>query len=89
MPPIAPETRVLQDELFLAQVARARQRSIGEKFMDGERLFHENAVWMKAGIRAQHPGWSEGEVETEYRRRLAIARAFDDELFLKVGSLCV
>jgi hypothetical protein len=84
-----PATTHLDDELFLAKVAAARLRTPGEKFLDGERLFHQNAIWMKAGIRMQHPEFDETQVEAEYRRRLAIARAFDNELFERVGSLCV
>jgi hypothetical protein len=89
MPALDPQMQSLQDELFLAKVAQAKRRTMGEKSLDGERLFHENAVWMKAGIRTQHPEWTKEAVESEYRRRLAIARELDDELFRRVGSLCV
>ena len=72
------ETKRLMDEIFIDKVLRARQRSIGEKFLDGPRLFETGCQMMRSGIRWQHPDFTDEQVEAELRRRLAIRRRIDE-----------
>lgn len=82
------ETKRLMDEIFIDKVMRARQRSIGEKILDGPRLFDTACKLMRSGIRWQFPNFDDEQVETELRRRLAIRRQIDEAgIYRNVGVL--
>ena len=73
-----PETKALQDAVFLSKVARARQTPMSEKIADGPLLFDQNIEIMRSGIQSEHPEYSPEQVEHEIRRRLRIARMIDE-----------
>lgn len=70
--------KALQDEIFIDKVLRARRRSIGEKFLDGPRLFDVVCERMRNGIRTQYPDCTAERVEAELQRRLVIRRRIDE-----------
>ena len=72
------ETKQLMDEIFIGKVLRARQRSIGDKMLDGLRLFEQGCQMMRSGIRWQFPEFTDAQVESELRRRLAIRRRINE-----------
>lgn len=72
------ETKRLMDEIFIGKVLRARQRTPGEKMLDGPRLFAVGCLMMRNGIRWQFPDYTEEQVEAELVRRLAIRRRIDE-----------
>ena len=75
-PPTAEQPLI--DAIFLDKVRRARRTPIGEKVLDGPRLFDQNCQLMRGAIRTQFPEFDDGQVELELRRRLAIARRIDE-----------
>ena len=72
------ETKQLMDSIFIEKVLRARQRTPGEKMLDGPRLFAMGCLMMRNGIRWQFPEFTEEQVEAELVRRLAIRRQIDE-----------
>ena len=72
------ETKQLMDSIFIDKVLRARQRTPGEKMLDGPRLFAMGCLMMRNGIRWQFPEFTEEQVEAELVRRLAIRRRIDE-----------
>ena len=68
------ETKQLMDEILIGKVLRARQRSLDKKMLDGPQLFDDCCQLMRGGIRSQFPDFTEEQVRTELRRRLAIQR---------------
>ena len=48
-------TKQLQDAVFLSKVRKARKQSIGEKLLEGPRLFDVACQRMRVGIRHQFP----------------------------------
>ena len=72
------ETKQLMDSIFIEKVLRARQRTPGEKMLDGPRLFAMGCLMMRNGIRWQFPEFTEEQVEAELVRRLAIRRRIDE-----------
>ena len=83
-----PETKALQDAIFLSKVARARQTPMSEKIADGPLLFDQNIEIMRAGIRADHPEFSPEQVEKEISRRLKIARMIDEaDIYQDAGTI--
>ena len=88
MSEIDPETKSLQDAIFLSRVARARRTPIGQKIMDGPRLFDLTCERMRDGIRHEFPDFDEHQVERELRRRLRIKRRIDEQgLFQDAGTV--
>ena len=83
-----PETKALQDAIFLSKVARARQTPMSQKIADGPLLFDQNIEIMRAGIRADHPEFSPEQVEKEISRRLKIARMIDEaDIYQDAGTI--
>lgn len=80
---IDPEIKALQDSIFLSKVARARITPIGEKIMDGPRLFDMACQRIRDGIRHEFPNYDVKQVEAELRRRLKIKRIIDERGFYK------
>ena len=72
------ETKQLMDEIYISKVLRARQRTPGEKMLDGPRLFAAGCLMMRNGIRWQFPEFTEEQVEAELVRRLAVRRRIDE-----------
>ncbi|MGA0040847.1 MAG: hypothetical protein ACO3NZ_13455 [Pirellulales bacterium] len=82
------DDQALQAALFADKVARARAMSAGDKLFCGVRLFDLVRLRMLAGIRGQHPDWSDREVEAEFRRRLSLVRQLDEQrTYTPCGSL--
>ena len=77
MSQVDPETKALQDSIFLAKVAKARRTPISEKLADGPLLFDHASKIMRDGIRCQFPEFTEEQVEKEFVRRLKIQRLLD------------
>lgn len=80
MSEIDPETKSLQDAIFLSKVAM-RRTPIGEKIMEGPRLFDLTCQRMRDGIQHEFPDFDEHQVEKELRRRLRIKRRIDEQGF--------
>lgn len=81
-------TKRLMDEIFIDKVLRARRRTIGEKMLDGPRLFETACQVMRSGIRWQFPDFNDEQIEAELRRRLAIRRRIDEAgIYQNVGML--
>lgn len=78
MSQVDPETKALQDSIFLSKVARARRTPMSEKIADGPLLFDQNMSIMRGAIRSEHPEYTDQQVEKEVDRRLAIAKRIDD-----------
>ena len=78
---VDPETKALQDSIFLTKVARARKQSPGEKMMEGPRLFDLACQRMRDGIRHQFPHYDEQQVDAELGRRLKVKREIDEQGF--------
>jgi len=82
------EDQALQAALFADKVATARAMNAGDKLFCGVRLFDLVRLRMLAGIRGQHPDWSDCEVEAEFRRRLSVVRQLDEQrTYTPCGSL--
>jgi hypothetical protein len=67
-------TQELIDDIYRERVLRARRTPPGEKLLDGPRLFDRACRIMRDGIRFQHPGATEVEVEVILHQRLALTR---------------
>jgi hypothetical protein len=83
MSQVAPETKALQDSIFLLKVARARRTPISERLADGPVLFDQCCEIMRGGIRSEHPEFTDEQVEREVGRRLAIGKKIDDGDFYR------
>ena len=79
MSQVDPETRQLMEEIYLDKALRAGRRSIGDKMLDGPRLFDDCCRLMRSGIRFQFPDYTEEQVEVEFRRRLEIGRRISEK----------
>ncbi|MFM9960957.1 MAG: hypothetical protein ACKV2Q_07010 [Planctomycetaceae bacterium] len=66
------------DPNFIEKVLYARGRSIGEKMLDGPRLFDLDCELDRIRIRAQFPTFDDEQVEQELRYRLSVARQIDE-----------
>ncbi len=66
------------DPNFIEKVMYARSRSIGEKILDGPRLFDLDCDLECIRIRAQFPTFNDEQVEQELHLRLTIARQIDE-----------
>jgi hypothetical protein len=60
----------LADAIRRERVQRARAMPFEEKFVAGGELFDTACEFTKAGIRHDHPEYTEAEVLAELRRRL-------------------
>lgn len=78
MSPVDPEIVKLQNEIYRSRVLRARQMTVGERVVDGIRLFEEGMRIMRGGIRSDHPEFSEEQIEAEVARRMRIAKKLSD-----------
>lgn len=67
----------LAEAIYREKVERARRRPLAEKLLDGGELFQYACLITKAGIRHDHPQFSEEQVRAELRRRLDIARRLE------------
>ena len=86
MSQIDPETKALQDSIFLSKIARARRTPISEKLADGPLLFDQGMQVMRSAIRSEHRDFTDAQVEREVCRRLAIAKRLSDgDLYRNAG----
>lgn len=69
----------LIDDLFWDKVERARQRSPGEKLLDGFELFEQSCHLARMGIRCDYPDASDQEVERLLREQLNRIRELEEE----------
>lgn len=82
------ETQQLMKSIFISKAMTARSRSMGEKMLDGPRLFDDGCQIMKSGIRFQFPHFTEEQVQVELRRRLVIGRLIAEKgIYRDVGVL--
>jgi hypothetical protein len=65
-------SRSLIEELEAEDVEDARRQTFAQKFMAGAELFDYAEQVSKAGIRMQHPEFTEEQVRDEFARRLSI-----------------
>ena len=84
----SPEIAALQKAILLSKGHRAKAISPGEKMLEGVRLFDQTRERIKAGIRGQHPDWSNGEVHREFLRILAAQRRrAEKNIYRLVGTV--
>lgn len=82
------ETQQLMDSIFIGKALRARRRSIGDKILDGPRLFDVCCQLTRSGIRSRFPDYTDEQVEQELRRQLAINRRIHEKgIYHDVGLL--
>ncbi len=74
MPKVERELTDEQQAIFMSKVERARRASISEKLADGPLLFDQNMRLMRDFIGAEHPDFSEQQIDAEVDRRLQIAK---------------
>lgn len=74
------EIAALAKRIDREKVERARQMTLIEKFSAGAELFEQACEVTRCGIRGQHPGWDEEQVEAEFVRRLEIRRKIEERL---------
>ncbi|HEY2586104.1 MAG TPA: DUF433 domain-containing protein [Tepidisphaeraceae bacterium] len=60
------------DSLWQRKVESARRQTFAQKFMAGAELFDDACAVTEAGIRMQHPEFSDDQVRAELRRRIAL-----------------
>jgi hypothetical protein len=72
-----PETQRLMDELYLEELIEARAMSPSEKVLAGQRLFEAACRITLAGIRNQHPHFSEAQCQEMLRDRLELQRKLE------------
>ena len=65
-------------QLWRDKVEAARGITFAQKFWAGAELFDSACEVTKAGLRMQHPEFSEEQVLEELRRRLAIAQRLEE-----------
>ena len=88
MSQVDPEIKALQDSIFLSKVARARKEPMDVKIFDGPRLFDQSCILIRSGIRAEHPNFTEQQVEQELRRYLKIQRVMQERgLYVDAGFI--
>ena len=76
------------DPNLLEKVRYSRSRTMGEKMLDGPRLFDLDCQLERIRIRAQFPTFNDEQVEQELRYRHAIARWEKEEgIYQDVGVL--
>ena len=71
-------TREFIDQLYRERVQDARAQSVGDRLLAGIELFAMVCEFSRAGIRMQHPGVDEEQVERLLAERLAIARKLEN-----------
>ena len=64
--------------LWRDKVENARELTFAQKFWAGAELFDSACEVTKAGIRWQHPDFSEAQVMDELRRRLEIEARWEE-----------
>ena len=79
-------TQQLIDALWLDKVEAARQMSAESKLLAGGELYDELIVRMLSGIRNQFPAYTDDQVLTELRRRLAIQEHIENNPWRATGS---
>jgi hypothetical protein len=70
-------TKELIDQLHREDLEHAKQMSFEQKFWAGAELFDYACEITKAGIRRDHPFFTEEQVLSELRRRIAMAERFE------------
>ena len=59
----------MNEELHPLQLAGLRRLSLSERFARGLRFLRATRKFLAAGVRTQHPDWTEEQVQAETRRR--------------------
>jgi hypothetical protein len=72
-----PETQRLIDELYRQELLDARAMPLEEKALAGQRLFEAACRITLAGIRNQHPEFSEEHCQEMLRQRLDFQRRLE------------
>ena len=68
------EFQPLADALYRERVLRARRTPPEERILAGATLLDFAAAATLAGIRTQHPQWSDAEAARELQRRISLDR---------------
>ncbi|HYE20690.1 MAG TPA: hypothetical protein VEA69_19745 [Tepidisphaeraceae bacterium] len=71
------QIELMADAIYREKVLRARSQSIEEKLALGADLYTYATSITLAGIRNQHPEWTEEQVRAELRRRIALSRRLE------------
>lgn len=71
-------TQALIDQLYREEIETARRMSIGEKFLEGPRLFDRSCRLMLAGLRHEHPQATEPELRKLLDERLDLLRHLEN-----------
>ena len=72
-----PQTQRLIDELYREELLEARNMSPAEKFRAGQQLFEAACRITLAGIRNQHPEYSEARCQSVLRERLELQKELE------------
>jgi len=72
-----PQTQRLIDELYLEELLEARAMPPAEKFLAGQRLFEAACRITLAGIRHQHPEYSESRCQEVLLERLELQKKLE------------
>ncbi len=75
------------DPNYIKKVLYSRSRTMGERMLDGARLFDLDCQLERIRIRAQFPIFSDEQVEQELKYRLAVARWNEDEGIYRDGGI--
>ncbi|MFM9116725.1 MAG: hypothetical protein ACKOU6_11260 [Planctomycetota bacterium] len=57
---------------------------MAEKFRLGADLFDQSMCWLKQIIKAEHPHWTEAQVDQELDRRRVIQRRIEEQGLFRV-----
>lgn len=77
----------LIDPNLIEKVKYARSRTIGERMLDGPRLFDLDCQLERIRIRAQFTIFNDEQVEQELKQRLTVARWNEDEGIYRDGGI--
>jgi len=72
------DSTILQREIFLRKVRRARATTSAERMVDAAALFDDTLVLMRDAIATDNPTLAPDQVRAEVLRRLRIARRLDE-----------
>ena len=71
--------KLLADELYREEIARARAMDPGDKLLEGPRLFERACRVMLDGIRHEHPYLDDAGAHELLAHRLALVRTLDNQ----------
>ncbi len=76
------------DPSFIEEILKARRMSIGQRMLEGARLFDLECDQKRCELRSHFPEWSEKQINDEIGRLLATQRQIDEAgLYKNVADL--